>query len=648
MFSWCFRWQGFLVQDNWTKAFKLIKTDLPTTMAPLDRNTAENNVRSLQMQEDRAAELQRFESEFKIKVRLVTSDRHPANIRAEQCLKSRNPGHTTLSFPCDIHKEATALKHGLRPVEDVISGIVNTGLAVETIGSLNALREILQDIFSTELRIAFCQPPVENTVHCKDVLDLFCPVTGLQAAGLAKNKKRQLVLKYFCNSDLNMPDIIHFCPPGCCPSPEATRRCFLSFVTWALLPKKCGVLSRKSWVGADTSTNWVGLLSAFWGLHEKILVRYTGYAPKELGSQSAEKAQAAAGLLAAQDEADGLGLGVGNVAEWGPLISAVLPETEADQEQEPNPNQDMDLSAFAKQSWAEFNRSCQKKAGAFATSKNLCSQLTVVRQAMQPGLSLIHNGLEMASWDWEKQQRLSAAQGRGRKYRVVETAQGTLIATSLHAVREQLLALPRALPLTCYNYKTRGLLFRLLSGFACSVSIVQRAHQGFPYQLLYELFHLLGLASSDIDDEQSAKGALARKVYSLPHCFWDEMAKDFFKWFLHLQTLPSQLRRRCSNRWPWTQTWTSATLSAAIVRCGSTPCSAAAGMWQHFKKCQQGGRADLWASTTRTSPAQPNHISKPNNRMRKSSLSRNAKLTHRMLQVPKKASSEEGARGVLF
>lgn len=494
-------------------------------MVPLDRNTGENNVDALLRQEARIPGLKCFQDQFPLTIRMTTADRAGANIRAEQHMKAINPQQTVLQYPCDVHKKASCLKSALRVVDDVVSGTVNVGLSMEPIGSLATLRTMLQEIFMEHLQIIFDEPPGgEVARHQHALLDLCLP-EGSGTGGVSwKTKKRRMILKYFANSDLQKTEIVHFCGFGCCKSPEDTMQHFVSEVTWALLPRKMGVLKRKSWIGCDAQFSWLALLSGFWNLHQLLLIKFTGYVQKPVQRMETETTS----LLAAfqGDSANMEDVDMEELKAWRDLANGMFSGTSNDRGEneglEPNPHDEVGQTLASDQlegqSWADFNRGVKLRAGAFLSCEKFWDQLMVTCMCVRPGLRLLHFALHLASKDFDEEQESNVMQDKVMNFRVLEAALGTSIAQCFSDIQDILAKPPPVLPFSSYTRYCRSLSFRILSGQACSVELLlRRSHRGFPYAL----FLLLETHRPD----------LLEHVYSLPACYHDDLSKRFFQQF---------------------------------------------------------------------------------------------------------------------
>ena len=459
----------------------MIKVEIPTTPVPLDRNTSENNVAGILKQQVRLPHLDAFQQHFPLSVVMPVIDRHPANLKAENYLKSRNPDSLLSLYTCAVHKKAAALKHSMSVADPVVSGIVNVGLSQTGAGSTETLRSVLRSIFMDELQVVYDLPPQDVSQHRKEVLDLFCPLhvrswefndKGGEPPPKTlfwKNAKRQMILNYFCNSDLTSDTIVHYCMYSCCDSLSQTMNNFCTYVVWALIPGKCPIFSRKSWVGCDSSFNWFGLLSSFWNLAEKVLVKYTGYVRRDLSFSKRVVDETIANALNSADSGGDSGLG-----EWAGLFStSLVGGCGADEA----PMEDGAADTRPENQWAEFNKGVRRKVGAFVTFPFTRDDTIIVKQAMTPGLTLLHRSLFLASAQWLEEQELQSALGHNRLYRVVESAKNCFEDMCFSEVKQQMAAMPFALPQSSCNRRCRSLFFRLQSALLCRLEFTVRHHQ---------------------------------------------------------------------------------------------------------------------------------------------------------------------------
>lgn len=260
--------------------YRLVTTDVPVPLATMDRNTAENQCAVIRSALRQIPELSAFQKEFESQARFAVVDRFGANTRGEKYLRSVAGKCITTILPCEVHRAAGALKKCLFPADRTISGVVHCGLAQEGSGTLQTLRQILQTIFEESLQIVYSPPPKGKALeHRKAIMEMFLPLEDPDHANQSfkiRNRKRRFILTYFANSDLESWKIVHHCGFQCCENPEATLRRFQTDVTWALLPGKMGVLSRKSWTGSSSAFEWAGLLQCHWSLMHRVMFKFVG------------------------------------------------------------------------------------------------------------------------------------------------------------------------------------------------------------------------------------------------------------------------------------------------------------------------------------------------------------------------------------
>ncbi|CAE7791864.1 unnamed protein product [Symbiodinium sp. CCMP2592] len=468
----CVEWTlGFLSVDVQSKEHHFVTCEVPTHLYCIDRTTGENQLAVLQDIENKVPELRHFREKHPLQVRLAVADRYSANLVAEREIQRQNPDQTTGLIGCSVHKAASSLKFSTNLEAKTISGVVQTGLALESVGSAQKLRKCLQQIFHEELEIVFDLPPGgQIAAYRKELLDLFVSTRAVGASPRI-NAQRQFVLNQYCNSDLQSARIIHYCGPGCCSSPEQTFEMFLGFVSWSLIPSKCGLLSRKAWLGADRPVDFIGLLSCVWQLWPRVLSKYTG------------KPQPGLVNSAKQDDAD--------ENSWDSLEAVALfrrpgsadasHDCESGAVEEAAPPDMLNVDA---DTWAQMNQKNRSAAMSFACSANVAERLVILRQTMEVGLQLLYHMLHVAGPQWEAEQKKKQAETGQRSYRVLDAATGEYLKGFFQQASQMMLSAPRALAKSSYTRRSRATMFRLLASLmACICYFLQRCFEGFPYCL---------------------------------------------------------------------------------------------------------------------------------------------------------------------
>lgn len=266
---------SFLIYEPTAGKYRMISVHVPLPLNALERNTAECLACCLTSGTNRVPEYGSFLECFPSKIRMACVDRFGSNIKAERYIQTLT-GEVSTVLTCDIHKIAGSMKKGFQILDDTASGLVNLGLALEAGGSLSAMRSILQDIFDQELTIIYDNPPGGHVLqHRIAVLNMCCPLhNDPRRRFQSKLRQRRFIIQALANSDITKTDICHFCSFGCCDSAERTKYLFKWFLTWALLPCKLPVLSRKSWTGSSSAVSWCALLHCHWQLLPRIILRY--------------------------------------------------------------------------------------------------------------------------------------------------------------------------------------------------------------------------------------------------------------------------------------------------------------------------------------------------------------------------------------
>ena len=118
----------------------------------MDRSTGENQRAAVLETLQVIPELERLAKAFDFNVRCTCTDRYLAYFRTENglCHSGFLSNFVLSHFPCDVHRAAACLKHTLRPCDQEISGIVNTGLLMSADRGIVAK---LKDSFATLRRI---------------------------------------------------------------------------------------------------------------------------------------------------------------------------------------------------------------------------------------------------------------------------------------------------------------------------------------------------------------------------------------------------------------------------------------------------------------------------------------------------------------
>ncbi|CAE7781386.1 unnamed protein product [Symbiodinium sp. CCMP2456] len=284
---------------------------------------------------------------------------------------------------------------------------------------------------------------------------------------------------------------------------------FLGLVSWALIPSKCGLLSRKAWLGADRPVDFVGLLSAVWQLWPRVLSKFTG--KPQAGLRPVNSARAARGEDVAENCWD-------SVAAIGPVNHVGAGSVDASHGCDPGTVEEAappDMLNVDADTWAQLNQKNRSAALSFASSAHVAERLVILRQVMEAGLQLLYHQLHVAGPQWEAEQKRKQAETGQRTYKVVDAATGEYLKGFFQQASEMLLRAPRALAKSSYTRRARATMFRLLASLmACVCYFLHMCFDGFPYCL----FKLL------VDPTQADEILNQR-----PACMRDSLAATFLQ-----------------------------------------------------------------------------------------------------------------------
>ena len=273
---------GFLFakksQDQSEERLVWLNGPVPTCLQAVDHLNGETTRACVWHSISSIAEIQRIWSQFPMKVRVSCADKAGANFRCEAGLQEPDfmEGFTSVHAPCDVHRLSICIGISNALVDDDVSGLLNAGLVCNELSSTKRLRDLLRHIFENELVIESSLPPDGSETIRNDVYDMFLPVSNVTAAYKNLNRKRRAILSEFLNGNLHDDCITHHCPFYCCGSTSVTMAYMLTFVTWALVPFRLPIYSRKSWIGQNYCLDWVGLLEAHHSLFTRVMTLYVG------------------------------------------------------------------------------------------------------------------------------------------------------------------------------------------------------------------------------------------------------------------------------------------------------------------------------------------------------------------------------------
>ena len=401
-------------------------------------------------------------------------------------------------------------------VESDVAGMLALGLGFSETGSCAAFQQALCRIFSRKMVIYYSTPPTtagsRASAYQQHVMDLFLPISGVDASYAKLNRKRRYVVSYLLNGDWETTsEIPHFCIHGCCFSSEATMKCFAMYLTWALCPRQIPIFPRSRWTQYDRCVDACGILAATHGLLEDVVLEMTGgpMRPPPVEQTGESSLQ---GALADDDGGDSWDEGFRQELQPRAVAGASAQAADAGcNPQKPEEEPAADFSDYAK-----IKKQNKAKAKLWVQSKPL-ERLVLIKEVFFILLSLMYHFLDISGKAFERRQRILAATGQLRSYTILEAATGRELRDHMRRLAGLLWAAPRAIASVSYTARLKAKRFTMtacaLSSLHCLLLVPRR---GFPYKL----FTLL------TGGQQAARGILAERS-----CMHDALAHVILKEF---------------------------------------------------------------------------------------------------------------------
>ena len=342
---------------------------------------------------------------FPVKMRVTTTDQAQANMAAEKgVLHDRGHSWGSLHLPCNMHMVAMAFSKTFSLCEEQISGMVNLALCLSVGGNMVKFREALAEVVGARLVVLKGVPPPEVETHRRCILELF----GQTGRNIAV---RNYLLRTLPNGDWRKQDVVEVYVPA---TMDYDFDQLKHKVTQSLILGLTGTLfrlyPRHRWVGADATTDQVGMLQAVHGLGTAAFQVFLG----KVTSVPADQPQQGdrTGSEEAAQEQFGVpgftsfeGYHFSEAASGSAGMDLVL-------EQRPGLTSSSADMAAAEVDWSDLsqlNSRQRKKAAAWLESCPL-PHLMGMRLCMQPLSHLLFQYLQRAGQTWELEQRAKEAE----------------------------------------------------------------------------------------------------------------------------------------------------------------------------------------------------------------------------------------------
>ncbi len=526
--------QGILLQHKHDKTFVWFSAELPTRLCAMDRTTGENTRSVLFDQVMAVPELMRSLSPFETAIRVSTSDRYSANLRAEAGLQQEGYLNNFLHMflPCDVHKLHTSIKNANRCSDEDVTGLVHCGLTAAELGATRTMRAILISLLETHLEIEYSEPPAgEADVFRKEIFDLHLPIEGgaVTKAEAKVHQKRRFILAYFLNGNLSSERIVHHCRRACCRSMQSTRELCAHYLVWSLVPHAIPTLSRKTWTGYSHVLSWVGVLDGHHFLFRRMMELYVGK-PKAPPAQAAPSSHAPPlegaenWLQCLLDDGNEEEEELDQQADGDAAVEHEQHEPDGANDHAANSGDHAAASADAdKVDWAALKRQSKMTARHFVAT-DPGSRVTVLKQSLVPVFDLMGAFLRLSGVSWRRKQERLSFKSKTRSYVILEAAIGTDLSACLKSLLDQLGSPIKAVHEQNMSWNLRALRFKLVACAASAIhSLLRVPREGMPYQIFKAL----------------QMGGEHQQILEFPACMMDSFATFILEKFKTAEDLAS-------------------------------------------------------------------------------------------------------------
>ena len=198
---------------------------------------------------------------FGVRVRMVTTDKAPANLVTERMLtQSRQGSMPSIHLHCHVHKAATTLSKGITLLEGEVSGLINFALTLSVGAAMVHFRKALLQLVSERLVLIRGAPPAQAVAYRERMLQLF-------GSSGSRSSEKQHLLRTYANGDWrNSHQVEHYIPPGLVCDEAEVRQRVTEAIVFALSHRTFATFPRHRWLGAEVATDQVGLAVALHNL----------------------------------------------------------------------------------------------------------------------------------------------------------------------------------------------------------------------------------------------------------------------------------------------------------------------------------------------------------------------------------------------
>ena len=502
--------------------YKWICGTVPTSLQCLQDGSGESIRSSLRDIVGRIPDLDRVSRSFPIALRHSCTDRYTGNFKAESLLNEDFPEFTNVHFTCSIHKLYSVIEDATGCMDYDVSGILSIGVGISSdIGCVKTMHQIVTRLLVNRLVIYYQEPPAHVAAYREHLLDLFIPLKKVQAPGKHLSNRqalqRRYILRYFLNGDWSQKELQHYCAYSCCSHPSSTYKFMATFVTWALVPRKCPKFARSRWTNWIESIEWCGLLAGVHNLLEEIIATYTGSPdnakPKGQSGQSEDAVVGSGEGELALDDFDLMAMDFDSANIEFAENSSTKQQCEGSSGTElpelpnvcaaENPEEtNTSPQAF---DWKEWNRKQRGNAREWVSSQPF-PRLLLLREVSGILMHLMYRFLALGGTPWENLQQSKSSNGLQREYVFGEAAMGKDVQRTVLQLHELFTTPIPCLPNSLVTIQLKAMRFRIISCALSSLhTLLRLPRQTCPYSL----FNILQ--------------GHPEKLAQIPSCMWDSL-----------------------------------------------------------------------------------------------------------------------------
>jgi len=350
-------------------------------------------------------------SRFNRSQRLVCTD---ADGAVERCERKFGLTVESLRLKCEVHAISTMSKTTAFPLEPSVSSFVNFSLCLAAGATMQSLRSCVREVLTSRFQFRRGVPNPDDLLYNVVLLDTFC--SGLE---LAQQYRRSMLLGMF-NSRWDSHEIVHVCN-GCCRGRAVALKKACAVLTSMVFSCEPPTWPRHKWLGVCKALDWIGLaLSVHPPLFKDAFLKYAEKQPGGAGCV----ARAREGLACSGAPLSGVSMMASKLRDGFAEIVGKGPSVTGGPEQA--------IEHFGLSAEDVRKDEIGKKKGSTQNSLFVAIRWFVLghplpaviclKGVLLPFEDMLFGYVRTSSISWERSQLRSAAEGKGREYRILRQA----------------------------------------------------------------------------------------------------------------------------------------------------------------------------------------------------------------------------------